>query len=139
MVLACGFACESLLRLKAPVREGLLEGLRVPQGGLHGMPDSVGHVQNGQNLRCCVLSGRASARAISVSEFPASASDAAREAFTALCDVSAVHRGDERQVRDIERLKRVVRTSPPDNKLRGIGLEPAGTLTSLCHNAVKAH
>src|ERR1700712_4808085 len=80
MALACGFARESLLRPKVPVREGLLEGLRVPQGGLHGTPDSVKCAQNGQILRYCVLSGRTSARAASVSEFPASASDAAKEA-----------------------------------------------------------
>src|ERR1700712_3262592 len=109
MALACGFARESLLRLKVPVREGLLEGLRVPQGGLHGTPDSVKCAQNGQILRCCVLSGRTSARVASVSEFPAPASDAAKETFTALRDISAGHRGDERRVRDIERLKRVVR------------------------------
>src|ERR1700712_1294940 len=139
MVLACGFCARIAASLEVPVREGLLEGLRVPQGGLHGTPDSVKHAQNGQILRYYVLSGRKSARAASVSEFPASASDAAKETFTALCDVSAGHRSDERRFRDVECLERVVRTSPPDNKLRGIGLEPAGTLTSLCHNAVKAH
>src|ERR1700712_5843197 len=48
MMLACGFARESLHRLKAPVREGLLEGLRVPQGGLHGTPDSVKWAQTGK-------------------------------------------------------------------------------------------
>src|SRR6195952_4198108 len=124
MVLACGFCARIAASLEVPVREGLLEGLRVPQGGLHGTPDSVKHAQSGQILRYGVLSGRTSARAASVSEFPASASDAAKETFTALCDVSTGHRSDERQVRDIERLKRVVRTSPPDNKLSGIGSDP---------------
>src|ERR1700712_5643212 len=64
---------------------------------------------NGQTCDIVSLVDGHQPGAPSVSEFPASASDAAKETFTALCDVSAGHRGDERQVRDIERLERVVR------------------------------
>src|SRR6195952_5788631 len=106
MMLACGFACESLLRLEVPVREGLLEGLRVPQGGLHDTP-GCGH-QPGQP-RFLTLRRRPSPRCAT---FPL---------------VTAVTNG---RLGTLSVSNASFGTSPPDNKLSGIGLEPAATLTS---------
>src|ERR1700712_2467040 len=121
MALACGFARESLLRLKAPVREGLLEGLRVPQGGLHDTPDSVKCAQNEQSLRYCVLSGRTSAgqpRFLSSRHQHLTLRRRPSPRCATFPLVTAVTNG---RLGTLSVSNASFGTSPPDNKLRGIG------------------